>query len=400
MTLYTILYLVLDFTFGIGALALWALWAANKQEEGVRDWAISASCLFIGCLAAIWSRAHLSDAASMSEFSFFALMRSVASAINCGSWIFLWSGYRRFFDQKKPSYLTVGAIWLAFTIVILLAHPFNLPPAWALNWVSLCLVVFLLLILSQYRQFSRFGFAGYFALAGFVIVALSWGARGLLGVIDFERQIDGDFDSAVFILTILSGLMIFLGMSLLTQQRLILQLSALARKDSLTGALNRRAFFDAANALYASAIRNHRSLAVVLLDLDHFKRVNDQYGHQAGDAVLKNIVEVCHDTLRAQDVFGRYGGEEFIAVLPDADMEQAKLAVGRIREALAERGVDVDGELLKVTVSIGVSIKMRDDQALDELVRQADQALYQAKEAGRDRVNTFRGFVPAHGVKR
>jgi diguanylate cyclase (GGDEF)-like protein/PAS domain S-box-containing protein len=155
----------------------------------------------------------------------------------------------------------------------------------------------------------------------------------------------------------------------------------LATVDPLTGAYNRRQGDALLDAEFSRRARDGRPFAVMLLDIDHFKAVNDSAGHAAGDAVLVSLVQTCHAVLRSIDMVVRWGGEEFLLVLPDTDAAAAMAAAERLRAALAE--AEVAG--VRFTVSIGVAVPAADTPA--ELLRRADVALYIAKATGRDRVS-------------
>lgn len=158
--------------------------------------------------------------------------------------------------------------------------------------------------------------------------------------------------------------------------------------DALTGAHNRRSIL---GILEREISRRHRKgppVTVVLLDLDHFKNINDTWGHPTGDAVLKRTAQVLNDCLRQSDALGRYGGEEFLLVLPDTDAAGASVIAERCRQRLGEATVTAEnGETVRMTGSFGVASNARDPEiGLDALVRNADEALYRAKEGGRNRV--------------
>ncbi|WP_035068032.1 PAS domain S-box protein [Nitratidesulfovibrio termitidis] len=159
-----------------------------------------------------------------------------------------------------------------------------------------------------------------------------------------------------------------------------------ATTDPLTGIRNRRQFFADAEREMGRAVRYGHPLAVLMLDLDRFKRVNDRFGHHAGDAVLRGCVQACQQALRDTDILGRLGGEEFAAVLLETDMDDALAAAERLRRAVEEMDVPFSGQQLRCTVSIGLALRGAGDSALDDILRRADSALYAAKEAGRNRV--------------
>ncbi len=160
----------------------------------------------------------------------------------------------------------------------------------------------------------------------------------------------------------------------------------LATTDGLTGLTNRRHFLERGRAELERARRTGHPVSCIMFDVDHFKKVNDTYGHDAGDAVLKTLARTARETLRGMDVLGRIGGEEFAAILPETDLEAALHAAERLRLAVASMNVEHDGRPLPVTVSLGVALSSGPDESLDDLLRRADQALYRAKQGGRNRV--------------
>lgn len=168
------------------------------------------------------------------------------------------------------------------------------------------------------------------------------------------------------------------------------KLSRIALIDPLTGALNRRALKKAVAREIARAQRNGLPLSLIITDLDHFKKINDQYGHQAGDAVLAHIVELYHDLLRTEDLLARFGGEEFVIVLPGVNVTDGFFVAERLRLACEKNRLLYEKQPIPVTSSFGVA--GFSDRALDfeTLIRQADEALYQAKEEGRNRVVLFK----------
>jgi diguanylate cyclase (GGDEF)-like protein len=124
-----------------------------------------------------------------------------------------------------------------------------------------------------------------------------------------------------------------------------------------------------------------------MLDLDHFKRINDTKGHLAGDQVLRDVAQRLKDCLRPYDVLGRYGGEEFVVLLPDTSLEQSLVVAERIRYAMCRAPFDIKGDPVTLTVSLGVSCSNGNDLELNDLIKRADEGLYKAKDAGRDRVS-------------
>lgn len=193
-------------------------------------------------------------------------------------------------------------------------------------------------------------------------------------------------------LTALSPLLMILALpaaAALRRTALHAQLTSQARKDARTGLLNAATWQHEAAAELARATRTHTPAALAMLDIDHFKQVNDTYGHLAGDAVLAAMAAAMTGLLRDYDITGRYGGEEFAILLPHTGITQATEIADRLRRKLAQIATPVsdgDSGVISVTVSIGVAAMTPARPDLDELVAAADAALYTAKETGRDRV--------------
>lgn len=173
------------------------------------------------------------------------------------------------------------------------------------------------------------------------------------------------------------------------RQQLALQreLRELASIDALTGLHNRRELERRIDREISHSRRHGQPLSVVIGDLDHFKRVNDQFGHAVGDDVLRSVGERMRQNLRAEDLAVRWGGEEFLLLLPATDLEQAAQVAEKIRAAIASHPIACSGRGIPVTISLGVA-ELSDHEDVSELVRRADDAMYRAKAEGRDRVCT------------
>ncbi len=161
------------------------------------------------------------------------------------------------------------------------------------------------------------------------------------------------------------------------------QAQSLANADPLTGAFNRRRFIELAEAHLARANHDQKPTSVLLLDIDDFKRVNDRHGHEAGDRVLKTVAETCVRALRPGDLFARWGGEEFVALLPTAGKDDAFDVARRLRDAVARAAVQAGGQRIGVTVSVGVATQSEGNGDLDALLSQADRAMYSVKRSAK-----------------
>ena len=166
----------------------------------------------------------------------------------------------------------------------------------------------------------------------------------------------------------------------------------MAIRDGLTGLFVRRHFLSRLQEEVARAARHDHALAFLMVDLDHFKRVNDTYGHLVGDAVLREIAALLRTQVREVDLVGRYGGEEFGIGLLDTGRDAAQVVAERIRQAAATATFRACHEPLTLTVSIGIAAFPQDAADAAELIAHADAAMYHAKEAGRNRVSAYAGL--------
>jgi diguanylate cyclase (GGDEF)-like protein len=163
-----------------------------------------------------------------------------------------------------------------------------------------------------------------------------------------------------------------------------LELRQIASRDHLTGALSRRSWTERAKAEMARAHRYGRPLSLAMLDIDLFKKINDSYGHSAGDVVIKHIACLCMSMVRQSDLFGRFGGEEFVLMMPETGAIEARMVAERIRTTFGSAPTNL-GEPVTCTISVGLTELAAPDDTLDTLIDHADEALYEAKDAGRNR---------------
>jgi len=170
------------------------------------------------------------------------------------------------------------------------------------------------------------------------------------------------------------------------RKRMEEQLLAMSRIDLLTGACNRSYFMERSEEVVKMIRRYQHSATVMMSDLDHFKSINDRYGHQAGDLVLQAFAKICRNEIRESDIFGRMGGEEFALMLPETSIHEAKILAERIRVATAALAITFEGQVVGVSVSTGLAQVGDGERALESALRLADIAMYKAKENGRNQV--------------
>src|SRR3989338_6130039 len=171
--------------------------------------------------------------------------------------------------------------------------------------------------------------------------------------------------------------------------RLYQQIEKLAITDSLTEMHTRRHIMERFEEELKRASMRNIQLSFLMIDVDHFKRINDEHGHLTGDQILREIAHLIRENVREIDIIARFGGEEFCVILPDTDSPGARYVAQRIREAVENKQITAYDTVVKTTVSIGMATFAKDGTTTSELVDKADKALYQAKQNGRNRVCTF-----------
>jgi diguanylate cyclase (GGDEF)-like protein len=373
------LFLVTIYVEAILGLLLLFAWAQNTAVSAV----------------AWWGFADLLRAASVTLFGLYGSAPAIisidlANAILFTSFAFTWTG-ARVFDHRPPKPLLLfggAAIWLvagripgfgdSFDVRMLMSSGIITAYTWAAAYefwrgrseplVSRWPAIFMLFAHGAlYLLRTPIGAMLPWSLTGNQVLGSVW-----LTVLSFEGLL---FTIAIaFILLAMA------------KERTEHRHKTAALVDALTGIANRRAFLQEGEVQLRRQVTDPRPTAVMLLDLDHFKSINDRFGHAVGDRVLEIFADVAGRCIRHVDLFGRLGGEEFAALLRDTTLERALAIAEQIRAGFAEASREVDGRPVAGTVSIGVVIS--EDAVLDlsALLAQADHALYRAKESGRDRV--------------
>lgn len=342
--------------------------------RGLRDWGV-------GCVLGLFSaplfalRDRIPDLISIV----------FAQALLAGSILLCLAGLCRFTEFRLERRWLVGvwSIWVAliagFTFVV---------PSFAVRQVIVGVMLGGTFLFSAWlvRRWPERSFAFKFSQFGYELGALVALARaglvlGGYGDLFGTSLSDRTPMQNLYLVLFASAHMAFtLGFVLMAQERLVHMLRHEAAHDLLSGALSRNAILDQLNREVIRAHRHQRTLTLMLLDLDHFKQVNDRHGHLMGDRVIAEFGDGVRAQLREQDLFGRYGGEEFLVILPEADMEGAAMVAERIRCSTSRTG-----DLPDYSVSIGVCC-LRPGQDALSLLAAADAALYRAKANGRDRV--------------
>ncbi len=361
----------------LGLLLLFA-WAQNTAILGV-CW---------------WGFAHLIRAASVVLFGTYGsapdlISIDLANALLFTSFAVTWTGARVFDGRPvEPVYLVTGAVlWLLVCRLPVLTEALQMRALIASGIVT----AYTWLTAYEFWRgrseplisrwpaiFMLFAHGALFLLRTPLALLLPWSpSNKILGSVWLTVL---SFEALLFTISVA---FILLAMA---KERTELRHRNAAMLDPLTGIANRRAFLQDAQSLAKRHVANPRPTAVLLIDLDHFKSINDRFGHALGDRVLEVFTDSARQSVRSSDLFGRLGGEEFAAVLRDSSRERAVAVAQRIRETFASAAQEVDGRPVGATVSIGVAHCQEAAFDVAEMLAQADQALYFAKERGRNRV--------------
>lgn len=295
--------------------------------------------------------------------------------------------YRR--TRMAPAlYIAPVVLMLAESLILLHNRQ------WRLVIGSLIMCYQIVLILWALRQTGsvNIGRGRTIMVVALIVGLCTMGYRALALALGWDRvapfQSRDVINTLFYMINYLGMFFLSFGFVLSTVEQAAEQNRRFALEDPLTGLANRRAAFEAIDRLIAKAVAAARPLSLMIMDVDHFKMVNDRYGHQAGDVVLQYVATNIKQRLRNQDVVSRFGGEEFLVVLPDTAPEGAARVAETLRQMLASHPVTVNGEEIGVTISIGLFSTERLTPTLtpDIMIGIADKALYQAKAGGRNRI--------------
>lgn len=366
-----------------GVVAAILFTARTRYDDGIRDsltiWAGALLCLTLS--AALFARPPwpttltvilVGNTALVAGYTGFAVALRRFLGIALPAWAYL-----------LPLVAVIVGTWF-FSVVV---------PSYTMR--VMLVTVFLLMLLAtllrpNLRSLRRSGEIGQ------RVVTLSF----LLAVLSLLMRIAWELPHPAALASALAGfdavglhllsiwmapVLASIGFILMCNEHLMAATLRLATTDALTGTLGRRAVLEHSERMLAQARRQQTPLTVLMVDADHFKRVNDTHGHEAGDAVLVEMVRRTRDALREQDLLGRIGGEEFLAVLPDTSERQALQIAERLLRVVRESPF-VHGELrLSMTISVGIAQSNGHDDEFDPLLKRADDAMYAAKREGRDR---------------
>lgn len=290
---------------------------------------------------------------------------------------------RRYFPRLFR--MIVGYIALAGALLLYLIVGDHQRLALLLAFTYVSLFTLIMLVLGIFAVRGGVRAAKYFLLAAFsAMVGAALTALAVWGFIPFNGWTYRAIDIGMALDATLLALALTFQFRIGQQERV--RAEELARIDPLTGVNNRRAFYDISAPICNITMRHGRDLSVILLDLDHFKLINDNHGHICGDEVLQATAAVLKRSIRDHDVVARWGGEEFILLLPETDLDEATALAERLRQAVEAIQLICQGKDIRITASFGVAQKSSEIGNLGELITAADKQLYRAKDGGRNRV--------------
>jgi len=359
------------------ALVMTGTFYASSGERCTRYWALSGLLSAVGVLVVIINagapRLVLSTAGN--------------SAIVAGM-VLQWWGLRAFYGKRRGAagWLIIGGFLVLFAYSLALEQPLRIRAL--LSSLAMTAVFVLDLVELANRRNARISFAGMLGIGAALASAAAFITRAVAVYLNNPQFLPDTASGlgvvVVYLIPMVTTLLFAMALMLLYFERLISDKHRLATRDELTGLYNRRAIVTAGQREIEVAQRLRRALSVAYIDIDHFKRINDQLGHDAGDHVITQIGHLLKDSCRNIDIVGRYGGEEFCIIFPGMDREGVITLAERILAAV--RQYRFRGEF-PVTLSMGFTILLPDDQERNwtTLMQHADKLLYKAKSEGRDR---------------
>ncbi len=365
-----------------GALGMGALWIRTRSAH-LLSWFLGLACTVVGCVAL-----------AVRDWTHSEAFAVLANLLMSGAFLFYWQGVRQLYGRKSLWLLGTAVMgWAAFGLIWFTAvQPHVGARIVIVSAVTALFGLGMLRTLVQHFRRSRWHEQGL-ALTGALVVVVGMGVRSVLSL-SVPAEIDNlsvlALQTALAVLIPLSSVWLAYGFATLHASQLVLKLQALNRTDGLSGLLNRAGgerqlarLFDRLNRPGAGAAAE---LSVMMLDIDHFKRINDTHGHAVGDEAIRFVGQHLLDHLRPNDSAIRFGGEEFVVVMPHTNSLQAHDAAQRLRSTPMVYGRDAQGKALTLTVSVGVTQCRPEDASWRDTLIRADGLLYDAKRLGRDRV--------------
>lgn len=354
------------------------------SEKGLRHWALGNLALTLGML--------LNTSQELLQHSASQMLASGLMILGLGV---IWIGVRAFKGLSQPQ---TSIILLTVVVMLALGYFHYIQDDGSARLLITCgalgglclLSARELLITTAPLQRLAYWFTGGIMLlsgAGLWLIAITNSQSPLIDLLAARTVLQ----QVTLLLMIVAQIGMAGGFILMTHYRTINTLQVLSEHDVLTSTLNRRSMYNQAQSLLNQARQQELAATLIMLDVDHFKRINDDFGHQTGDAMLCHLVARIRMHLRSNDLLGRYGGEEFVLLLPGLDNTEAKEVAERIRLAVSEHAEEFSDQPIMLSISLGVADTRVHGYDYTALVTAADAALYRAKALGRNRVEVCMG---------
>jgi diguanylate cyclase (GGDEF)-like protein len=356
---------------------------SGSGVQGIREWSVG-NGLAVTALLLFAGRGVVPDVVSIELANALFMM---ASAL-------MFVGFRRHFSRSVPTRILAAAIGLVLVVVGAFHYGVDWigPRIVAVSVFHGCICLAMAITVHRATPPAHARYPYLFTTTAAAMLAVGHAARALVYLFEAATPA-GLLDSAILNLVFLSiGTLalpaLTLGAVMMANAEIISKTTYAADHDYLTGAWSRRAFFRLAGAEHDRLALGKSALSLLLLDVDHFKKINDTYGHAVGDQVLVDIVRCTEGIIRSMDFCARLGGEEFAVLLPGADAQTALMVAERLRNAL-ECSVHVVAQKVSVTYTVSIGIaSLEPDESVASLLSRADTALYSAKSAGRNTAMT------------
>lgn len=367
---------------GIVTAVMVAMWYFYRRIPGLLAWALSYLSGFLLC-AVVLTRGQISEAWFVIDGQVLSFLMAYLNLVGARAYI------------GRPAISHARAAGMGAALVVLALHFTIVQPNPGIRFAVVSAVTGLLFILGArvlatgnvHRFPARYIFASASGAHGlFLLIRPLLFNPGKAGLFDPSYALT--ISQIIVLESIVAMTLLAFGSLMLANEHSTTELRRLAERDSLTSVFNSRTFLTLLDKAMSRARRKKLPLAVLLLDLDHFKSINDTWGHKAGDDALRHFVGIANGCMRNEDVIGRMGGEEFAIFLSDTDLTEAHGVAERMRALVAAHPATTAEGTIPLTVSIGVTLALA-GEATDALLHRADVAMYQAKRKGRDRIETI-----------